>query len=116
MNSILVIHPYKRDGVWAFDDPAAGLVQEPFVAGADLAIDRMVEGIENAEAGVTLFFSAAPFPGAEYAFRRVREESGGHWYYSQEYDQEGWLCPALFKYFDHAPERLFVQVKPKPLL
>jgi hypothetical protein len=35
MNSIHVIHPYKHAGVWAFDDPAVGLVREPFVAGAD---------------------------------------------------------------------------------
>ena len=113
MNAILVIHPYKRNGVWSFDDPAVGLVQEPFVAGADLALDRMVEGIENAEAGVTLYFSAAPFPGAQHQFRRTREEFGGHWYYSEEYDQEGWLCPALFKYFEQAPERLYVQVNAK---
>jgi hypothetical protein len=114
MNSILFIHPYKRDGVWAFDDPAVGLMQEPFVAGADTAIDRMVEGIANAEAGVALYFSAAPFPGAKHEFRRIREESGGHWYYSEEFKQEGWLCPALFKYFEQAPERLYVQVKPQP--
>ena len=42
-----------------------------------------------------------------------RFESGGNWYYSPEYDAEGWLCPALFKYFEWAPERLYVQVKPK---
>jgi hypothetical protein len=73
----------------------------------------MVEGIENAEDGVTLFFSAAPFPGAQHVFLRRREESGGHWYFSEEYDQEGWLCPALFKYFDKAPDCLYVQVKSK---
>ena len=26
---------------------------------------------------------------------------------------EGWLCPALFKYFDQAPERIYAQVKPR---
>jgi hypothetical protein len=66
MNSILVIHPYKSDGVWMFDDPSVGLQREPFVAGADLIIDRMVEGIPNAEDGVTMFFSASQFPGRQH--------------------------------------------------
>jgi len=24
---------------------------------------------------------------------------------------EGWLCPALFRYFDQAPKQLYAQVK-----
>ena len=113
MNALLVIHPYKVSGVWVFDDPRVGLVQEPFVAGADVTLDRMVEGIPNAESGVTIFFSAAPFPGSQHEFHWRREESGGNWYYSPKYDLEGWLCPALFKYFENAPDRLYAQVKPK---
>ena len=114
MNSILVIHPYKCQGVWVFDDPRVGLVQEPFVAGADTVLDRMVEGIPDAAAGVTIFFSAQPFPGCQHEFVWRREELGGNWYYSHQYDMEGWLCPALFKYFDQAPQRIFAQVKPRP--
>jgi hypothetical protein len=113
MNSLLAIHPYKVDGLWVFDDPRVGLFQEPFIAGADVVLDRMTAGIPNAHNGVTLIFSAAPFPGHQHEFRWSREESGGNWYYSPEYDAEGWLCPALFKYFESAPERLYVQVKPK---
>ena len=41
MNSILVIHPYKYEGIWVFDDPAAGLVKEAFVAGADVILDKI---------------------------------------------------------------------------
>ena len=113
MNALLVIHPYKYHGTWVFDDPNVGLVQEPFVAGADVILDRMVEGILNAESGVTIFFSASPFPGSQHEFHWRREESGGNWYYSPQYELEGWLCPALFKYFDKAPQRLYAQVKPK---
>jgi hypothetical protein len=94
-----------------FDDPAVGLVKEPFVAGADIIIDRMVEGISNAEAGVTIIFSAQPFPGAQHELEWRREETSGNWYYSPKLDLEGWLCPALFKYFDKAPERIYAQVK-----
>lgn len=111
MNSILVIHPYKHHGMWVFDDPSVGLVKEPFVAGADTIIDRMVEAIPNAAAGVTIVFSSQPFPGYQHEFDWRREEHGGNWYFSPEYGMEGWLCPALFKYFERAPERIFAQVK-----
>jgi hypothetical protein len=113
MNALFAIHPYKHHGLWVFDDPAVGLVQEPFVAGADVIIDRMVEGIPNPAAGVTILFSARPFPGAQHELHWRREETGGNWYYSPKLDLEGWMCPALFKYFDKAPERIYAQVKPK---
>jgi hypothetical protein len=110
---MLVIHPYKYEGTWVFDDPKVGLVQEPFIAGADVILDRMAEGVLDATAGMTLLFSSMPFPGAQFQFHWRREESGGNWYYSPQYQLEGWLCPALFKYFDRAPEEIYVQVKPK---
>src|SRR5262245_15355168 len=114
MNSILAIHPYKHQGLWVFDDPAVDLVQEPFVAGADTIIDRMVEDIPNAQAGVTILFSAQPFPGCQHEFHWRREEFFGNWYFSPKFGMEGWLCPALFKYFEKAPERIYAQVKPVP--
>jgi hypothetical protein len=40
MNEIHVISPYKYHGTWVFDDARVGLLQEPFVAGADTWIDR----------------------------------------------------------------------------
>ncbi len=113
MNSILVIHPYKYEGVWVFDDPRVGLIREPFVAGADVILDKITSHIPDAASGVTVLFSAQPFPGAQHEFVWRREETGGNWYYSPALDIEGWLCPALFKYFDQAPQRIYAQVKPK---
>jgi hypothetical protein len=113
VNSIIAIHPYKAQGVWVFDDPKVGLVQEAFVAGADDIIERMVGGFERAEEGFTLLFSANPFPGHQTAFEWRRSEMGGNWYYNAQLDMEGWLCPALFKYFDAAPQRIYAQFKPK---
>lgn len=113
MNSLLIIHPYKYQGAWVFDDERVGLVQEPFIAGADVALDRMTAHLPFADAGVTLIFAANKFPGAMHDFVWRREEADGNWYYSAEFDLEGWLCPALFKYFDKAPERIYVQVKAK---
>ncbi len=113
MNALVVIHPYKYEGMWVFDDARVGLVQEPFVSGADTIIDRMVESIPNAEKGFSLVFSATPFPGHDAKFEWRREESGGNWYFSPDLEMEGWLCPALFKYFETAPKELYAQFKPK---
>ena len=113
MNSMLVIHPYRCEGMWVFDDAKAGLAQEPFVSGADTIIDRLVEDIPAAADGFTLLFSASPFPGFQAEFEWRREEHGGNWYFCAALDMEGWLCPALFKYFDAAPTKIFAQCKAK---
>jgi hypothetical protein len=112
MNAISIIAPYKCLGMWVFDEPRVGLVQEPFVAGADTMIDRVVEDILEAEKGFLMVFSAAPFPGhrVKLEWRRA-DEFGGNWYYSPQLDMEGWLCPALF--FAEAPKEIYVQVKAK---
>jgi uncharacterized protein DUF6717 len=113
MNVIVAIHPYKYEGLWVFDDPKVGLLQEPFVSGADTIIDQMTQGIPSAESGFTLLFSAEPFPGFQAMFEWRRTEMGGNWYYSNELAAEGWLCPALFKYFETAPATIYAQFKPK---
>jgi hypothetical protein len=109
MNAIIAIHPYKAGGLWVFDDEKVGLVQEPFVAGADDIIERMVANLDHPERGFTLLFSADPFPGHQATFEWRRSEVDGNWYYSPQLDAEGWLCPALLKYFDAAPRRIYAQ-------
>jgi hypothetical protein len=99
--------------MWVFDDEDAGLVKEPFVSGADTVIDHMVANIPDAAQGFTLVFSDQPFPGYQGEFEWRREEYEGNWYYSAALDMEGWLCPALFKYFEAAPAKLYAQFKPK---
>jgi hypothetical protein len=113
MNSIGVIAPYKYEGMWVFDDPAVGLLREPFVSGIDRMIDRLVASIPQAEQGFRLLFSASPFPDHTARLEWRREESGGNWYYAPQFDLEGWLCPALFKYFDTAPHELFARAEAK---
>jgi hypothetical protein len=111
MNAINIIAPYKHHGMWVFDDPRVGLLQEPFVAGADTMIDRAVADIPDAEHGFTMIFSTTPFPGHQYRLDWRREESGGNIYYAEKLKLEGWLCPALLRYFPEAPKQLYVQVK-----
>ena len=113
MNAMRVIAPYKYEGMWVFDDPAVGLNREPFVAGIDKMIDQLVASIPNAECGFRLIFSATAFPGHNVKLEWRREESGGSWYYCPQFGIEGWLCPALFRYFDKAPAELFARAEAK---
>ena len=111
MNSILTIRPYRHGSAWVFDDPAVGLVREPFVAGIPEIIDVFVHDIPDAERGFSMLFSAGPFPGAQACIDWVREEIGGNWYRWAERNMEGWLCPAMFKYFEQAPRQLYVRAE-----
>lgn len=111
MNSLFVIAPYRYQGMWVFDDERVGLDKEPFVSGADGMIDFITRDIPNATGGFRLIFAATPFPGFGAKLERTREEFGGHWYRWNEANLEGWLCPALFKYFDAAPDEIYVRAE-----
>jgi hypothetical protein len=113
MNVLFVIAPYKYEGLWVFDDPAVGLSKEPFIAGIDTMIDKVVANIPKAERGFRAIFSARPFPGSQFKLEWRREDSGGNWYYSDQFKMEGWLCPALSRYFPSAPREIYVKVEPK---
>jgi hypothetical protein len=114
LNTIFVIAPYSHASTWVFDDPAVGLKAEPFVSGIPDMIDTLVAGIPNARQGFRLLFSAERFPGFQAELDRVKEEYGGHWYRWQAKAMEGWLCPALFKYFAEAPPKLYARAEPLP--
>lgn len=109
MNSLFVIAPYKYQGMWVFDDERVELVREPFVSGADTMIDKIVKDIPDAHDGFHLIFSATPFPGCNAKLLHLREEFGGNWYSWPESALEGWLCPALSKYFAQAPPEIYVR-------
>ena len=110
-NRIMVIAPYLYSGTWVFDDPAKGLEKEPFVAGIPHMINDITRSIPKAWKGFRLLFSAAPFPDYQAELEWIREESGGGWYRQVGTAAEGWLCPALFKYFDKAPAKIYVKAE-----
>ena len=125
---ILVLSPTFR--VWVFDDPATGLKEEAFVQGMTEMIDRIVQvkSIPNAEKGFTLKFSATPMPDADVVLHwyspgsvtipdeKVVTTMPGNWYRGNLAGEEmqGWLCPALFKYFPEAPKEIYVKAEPLP--
>ena len=111
-NAIRVIFPYRSAATWVFDDPAVGVRAEPFVSGIPEMIDRLVADVPDAPKGFRLLFSAEPFPGYQVRLTWQRPEYGGHWYRWDEQKMDGWLCPALFKYFPDAPHALYARAEP----
>jgi len=110
---MMVIEPYRSNFTWVFDDESVDLVAEPFVFGMPQMIDYMIKhksDMEYDEAcdGFGMIFSKSPFPDYHMKIDWVKEDSGGNWYYSEDMDRRGWLCPALFKYFDEAPESIYI--------
>lgn len=111
-NSIHVISPYWYNGFWVFDDEKRGLLQEPFVSGVPEMIDYLVKDIEDAKKGFKMTFSVQPFPGFTQEIKKTREEFNGSWYKMTGAPYiEGWLCPALFRYFPVAPDTLYVKAQ-----
>lgn len=120
MNAINIIKPYKWEGMWVFDDFERGLVREPFVSGIPEIIEfgLKIKGIENGENGFLLLFSDSEFKGADIILEWVTFECNGDIYRVAEVtgeieipNMEGWLCPALRKYYKDAPKNIYIQVK-----
>jgi len=113
MNQILTISPYWLESVqtWVFDDEQASLVQEPFVEGIPEMIDELTADIPDARKGFRLLFSPDPFPNFQRELTKQREEHNGTWYQDPTTKKEGWLCPALFKYFPVAPDKIYVKAE-----
>ncbi len=110
-NAMMVIFPYRDRDTWVFDDETVGLVREPFVSGIPEMIDVLVKEIVNADKGFRLFFSENAFPGYQAELVLVGEEYGGNWYCWEAKNMQGWLCPALFKYFSEAPKKLYCKAE-----
>lgn len=110
-NALLVIEPYRVGNGWAFDEPRLGLRGEPFVLGIPEMIDRLVVQIPGSDKSVRLIFSQRRFPGAQLELDRRGEQDGGNWYHSGDYQSDGWLCPALFRFFPRAPQHIYVRAE-----
>jgi len=129
MNQINVILPYRHAGGWAFDDDATELFREPFVAGTDKAIDKIVDQLGIKGDKIKMVFSAGQFPGYDVKLEHSTSDIdlGGDFYRIKQFDRDDdlddeeagymsgnfvcWLCPALQKYFKGAPEEIYVKVE-----
>ena len=108
MNALMQILAYRHNGGRSFDDASVGLVAEPFVAGIPEMIDILAAQV-GATDRIILTFAPTEFPGQMYRLDRTREEFGGNWYRWEAQQLDGWLCPALFHYFDTAPEVIYIR-------
>jgi hypothetical protein len=63
-------------------------------------IDVATAHLPNAKKGFVAVFSAGYFPDAQIVLESVREEGAGNVYRWAEKGMEGWLCPALLRYFE----------------
>jgi hypothetical protein len=105
------IMPYRLHGQWVFDDKSVGLQAEAFVCGMSEILDQLLRdsGIDPKKVrnGFRLTYSPIPFPSHVYAIHWSHAEAGGNVYTCPQNGMIGWLCPALYKYFDKAPERIY---------
>lgn len=106
-NSIMVIYPYLHKGTWVFDDEDKNLAREPFVAGIDAMLSNVVAMKGLNKDGFCVQFSSSFLPSAHMTLDWLREDGGGNWYSCPELGAEGWLCPALYKYFKEAPRKIW---------
>ena len=112
-NVLRIINPYWWEGTWVFDDPAVDLVREPFVTGVPEMIDHLVQDIPDVRKGFRLIFSDLPFPGVQRELTWLREDMDGNWYAADDPPMEGWLCPALLRYFDSPPKKIYARAEAK---
>ena len=74
-------------------------------------LEKLTEHIPDAKKGFALYFSATPFPGFDIILDKIGKDMGGTWYEVHNGDLQGWLCPALFLYFDEAPDQLYLKAE-----
>ena len=96
-----------------FDDERRGLLREPFVCGIPEMIDILVAVIQDPDKGFALYFSDQQFPGFQLRVDLVEPEGDGNWYKLTVggTEMKGWLCPALFKYFETPPATIYAKAE-----
>lgn len=130
--NVMTLYPYFYHGMaWVFDDPETGLKEEAFVLGASEMISKLIDAkdIPNAERGFAMSFSDQPF-GQDVALTWISPEQAatavqqpisslpatGNWYAGAVAGERmvAWLCPALYEYFQTAPQKIFVKAEKLP--
>ena len=76
-------------------------------------IDVLVKDIPDARDGFRLLFSANPFPGHQKMLTWLRGDSQGNFYKLNDPPMEGWICPAMFRYYRAPPRFLYVKAEAK---
>ena len=113
-NAIFTLTFYRYQGQWVFDDDRRDIFVEPLVCGADEVFDVISGRCEDDGINrCTVNFSSSPIPGFALHATYLGPEFGGSRYSTPDMKLdtpfEFWLCPAIFAYFECAPQDLYVQ-------
>lgn len=109
----LVIKPYWNEGTWVFDDPSHGLDHQPIFKGAPDLLNGLVKNIPNAQNGFRLLCSTKPIKDFQKKLVWVKAEGGGNYYRFGDKTHQGWLYPAIYRYFPETPKVLYLKAVPK---
>lgn len=103
---------YRLAGAWVFDDEEIEVYQEPFVLGSSEIIDEAQRQLGIAGDTMVLEFSDAPFDGSQFTIKWQDSSEDGSWnkYLASDLNMTGWLCPVLLKYYNKAPELLYMRL------
>ena len=58
-----------------------------------------------------LLFAASPFPGYQKKLTWLRGDTGGNYYRLEDPPMEGWIYPAMFRYYKKAPKNFYVKAE-----
>lgn len=114
-NAVKFIQLYKKGSTWGFDEPALGLIFEPFILGASELLEYMIqnlETLENKETPQIVFAENLP----DYDYKvYIKEDLGTSAWYTYT-NKEGevmdfYLCPCLTLYFSIPPSTICVKFK-----
>jgi len=132
-NAVHRITVYRKAKSWVFDEPALGLIAEPFVAGASEIITsiKRAKNIRRRTLDITFSQGYLPFPDATLVCtEKVREveyykdRRGVLRFYTPKdakytsafykvvgTDQTCWLCPAQLKFFNNVAQMINIKVE-----
>jgi hypothetical protein len=108
--STAIVYPYRDGTRWAFDGGSG----EPRLLGLDHLVDEMTIRIPRADAGFALYVSTRSEGGHAAALRWIGNDESGGWnlYELEDGSARGWLPPEIVKWFNCAPNTLFLRAEP----
>ncbi len=109
-NSIINIQPYKYQGMWVFGDERVDLVKEPFISGMPEIIEHTLASKGLTKTSFNMLFSSTEIPDVDVILTKQERFAKGNWYIDLKTGMRGWLCPALYLYYNRAPKKLFIKI------
>jgi len=108
-NALHRIQIFMYKGQWVFDDESKGINKEPFVFGIPAIINaKAMKILGTVPKRMSVTFASTLLPIVNVELERTVREHGGAWYIEKSLGYEGWLCPALLKYFKKPPKHIYI--------